>query len=31
LLVCAGAGGEGEAKMWSDEALGNDLVSYYWD
>ncbi len=31
LLVSAGAGGEGEAKMWTDEAFGNDLVSYYWD
>lgn len=31
LIVCAGAGGEGEAKMWVDEALGNELVSYYWE
>ena len=31
LLVCAGAGGEGVAKTWSDEAMGYDLVSYYWD
>jgi aromatic ring-opening dioxygenase catalytic subunit (LigB family) len=31
LFVCAGAGGEGEAKKWTDQTMGFALVSYYWD
>lgn len=31
LLVCAGAGGEGAAKSYTDEFLGLDMFSYYWE
>jgi aromatic ring-opening dioxygenase catalytic subunit (LigB family) len=31
LVVCAGAGGKGTAKSYTDEFLGLDMYSYYWD
>lgn len=31
LMVCAGAGGDGEAKSYTDEFLGLDMFSYYWE
>ncbi|KAF2194877.1 Extradiol aromatic ring-opening dioxygenase [Zopfia rhizophila CBS 207.26] len=31
LIVCAGAGGEGKGKAYSDEFAGLDMWSYYWD
>ncbi|KAF2749556.1 extradiol ring-cleavage dioxygenase [Sporormia fimetaria CBS 119925] len=31
LIVCAGAGGEGKGKAWSDEFLGLKMWSYYWE
>lgn len=30
LIVCAGAGGEGEPGMYTDEFLDLDMYSYYW-
>jgi aromatic ring-opening dioxygenase catalytic subunit (LigB family) len=30
LIVCAGAGGEGEAGFYTDEFSGLDMYSYYW-
>jgi len=31
LIVCAGAGGEGKAKAYSDEFVGLQMWSYYWE
>lgn len=31
LIVCAGAAGNGEAKSYSDEFMGLDIFSYYWE
>lgn len=31
LIVCAGAGGEGKAKTFTDEFVGLDMWSYYWE
>ena len=31
LIVAAGAGGQGEAKSYTDEFLGLDMFSYYWE
>lgn len=31
LLVCAGAGGDTQAKTYTDEFLGLDVYSFYWD
>lgn len=31
LVVCAGAAGEGSAKMYKDEFNGFDMFSYYWE
>ncbi|KAF2789316.1 extradiol ring-cleavage dioxygenase [Melanomma pulvis-pyrius CBS 109.77] len=31
LVVCAGAAGEGKAKSWSDEMVGMDMWSFYWE
>lgn len=31
LVVCAGAGGEGKAKAFTDEFVGLDMWSYYWE
>jgi aromatic ring-opening dioxygenase catalytic subunit (LigB family) len=31
LIVCAGAGGEGEAGKWKDEFMGVDFWSFYWE
>ncbi|KAK8190305.1 extradiol ring-cleavage dioxygenase class iii protein-like protein subunit B [Phyllosticta capitalensis] len=31
LIVCAGAGGERAAKFYTDEFVGMDFYSYYWD
>ena len=31
LIVCAGAGGEAEAKTFKDEFMGLDMWSYYWE
>jgi aromatic ring-opening dioxygenase catalytic subunit (LigB family) len=31
LIVCAGAAGDGQAKMWIDEAFGYDMSSHYWE
>jgi aromatic ring-opening dioxygenase catalytic subunit (LigB family) len=30
LIVCAGAGGEGEPGKYTDEFMGLDMYSYYW-
>jgi aromatic ring-opening dioxygenase catalytic subunit (LigB family) len=30
LIVCAGAGGEGEAEHYTDKFVGLDMYSYYW-
>ena len=30
LIVCAGAGGEGEAEFYNDKFMGLDMVTYYW-
>jgi aromatic ring-opening dioxygenase catalytic subunit (LigB family) len=31
LIVCAGAGGDGVAGKYTDEFMGLDMYSYYWD
>jgi aromatic ring-opening dioxygenase catalytic subunit (LigB family) len=31
LFVCAGAAGEGVGRTWVDSAMGEELVSYYWE
>jgi aromatic ring-opening dioxygenase catalytic subunit (LigB family) len=31
LIVCAGAGGEGVGKSFTDEFVGLDMWSYYWE
>ena len=31
LLVCAGAGGDGQAGMYKDSFMGWDIWSYYWE
>ncbi|KAF2843539.1 Extradiol aromatic ring-opening dioxygenase [Patellaria atrata CBS 101060] len=31
LVVCAGAGGEGKAKSYTDDSWGLKMYSYYWD
>ncbi|KAK5156083.1 hypothetical protein LTR04_005700 [Oleoguttula sp. CCFEE 6159] len=31
LVVCAGAGGEGQAKSYTDSFMGLDMYSYYWE
>jgi len=31
LIVCAGAGGEGKAKNYTDKFMGLDMYSYYWE
>ncbi|TID18051.1 Extradiol ring-cleavage dioxygenase class III enzyme subunit B [Venturia nashicola] len=31
LVVCAGAGGAGKAKSYTDKFLGLDMYSFYWD